>query len=148
MGIYCKKKMCSNHMGKVEIYYCISQENLPFKYHCMWKLLNQNFINFLAVHVVKQILCTLVLSSSYKLFAINVHGKDIFIMWFCINFSFVVKYMSSIYILNKEICNRTGIAGAVLQTPSLLIDWLIDWLIKSTLFLQIFRTPSLPNRKR
>ena len=38
--------------------------------------------------------------------------------------------------------NRPGVARAVLQIPSLLIDWLIHWVI---LFLQTFKTSFHPN---
>ena len=42
------------------------------------------------------------------------------------------------------IVNRPGVAGAFLQTASFLIKLVGQWVI---LFLQIFRTPSLPNHK-
>ena len=42
------------------------------------------------------------------------------------------------------VINRLGVAGAVLQTSLSLINWLTDWLV---IFLQIFRSSSIQNRK-
>ena len=44
----------------------------------------------------------------------------------------------------SNLINRPGVAGAVLQTPLLLTDWLIQ---SAILCENIFKSPSLPNRK-
>ena len=61
--------------------------------------------------------------------------------------SFYLKsFLSHFYLgLVSYLINRPGVAGAVLQTPPLLIDRLIRSLI---LCENIFKTPSVPNRER
>ena len=64
------------------------------------------------------------------------------VLWpLCLGYSWVSNQKTEINWKIRiffEFFNRPGVAGAVLQTPS----WLTDLI---TLFLQIFKTPSLPN---
>ena len=57
----------------------------------------------------------------------------------------LVNTKSTIHPDMQKVINRPSETGAVLQTPSSLIDLLIESLILCSI---IFRTPSIPNHKR